>query len=203
MYRKFWKRVFGIIFSLGFFLIFWWVYIVVGVLVRIKLGSPIIFKQRRPGLNEKIFIMYKFRTMTDEKDENGRLLSDEKRLTDFGKMLRATSLDEIPEFFNVLKGDMSLVGPRPLLIAYLKEYNKRQLRRHEVKPGITGLAQVNGRNSISWEEKFDYDIKYVDNFNIILDMKIIVATIKKIFIHEGISQEGDATMEDFTGDMNG
>ncbi|MDP0507288.1 MAG: sugar transferase [Fusobacterium sp. JB019] len=203
MYRKFWKRVFGIIFSLGFFLMFWWVYIVVSILVRIKLGSPTIFKQRRPGLNEKIFTMYKFRTMTEEKDENGRLLSDEKRLTDFGKMLRATSLDEIPEFFNVLKGDMSLVGPRPLLIAYLKEYNKRQLRRHEVKPGITGLAQVNGRNAISWEEKFDYDIKYVDNLNIILDMKIIFATIKKIFIHEGISQEGEATMEAFKGGENG
>jgi len=199
MYRKFFKRPFDIICVLGFFLIFWWVYIVVAILVRKKLGSPVIFKQRRPGLNEKIFTMYKFRSMTDEKDEFGNLLSDEIRLTKFGKILRSTSLDEIPEFFNILKGDMSLVGPRPLLIAYLERYNKHQLRRHETRPGVTGWAQVNGRNAISWEEKFDYDVEYIDNCSFILDMKIIFLTIKKIFVKEGISQEGNATMEAFKG----
>lgn len=199
MYRKFFKRPFDIICVLGFFLIFWWIYIVVAVLVRKKLGSPVIFKQRRPGLNEKIFTMYKFRSMTDEKDEFGNLLPDEIRLTKFGKMLRSTSLDEIPEFFNILKGDMSLVGPRPLLVAYLERYNKHQLRRHETRPGVTGWAQVNGRNAISWEEKFDYDVEYVDNCSFIMDIKIIFLTIKKIFVKEGISQEGNATMEAFKG----
>lgn len=199
MYRKFFKRPFDIICVLGFFLIFWWIYVVVAILVRKKLGSPVIFKQRRPGLNEKIFTMYKFRTMTDEKDEFGNLLPDEIRLTKFGKMLRSTSLDEIPEFFNILKGDMSLVGPRPLLIAYLERYNKHQKRRHETRPGVTGWAQVNGRNAISWEEKFDYDVEYIDNCSFVLDIKIIFLTIKKIFVKEGISQEGNATMEAFKG----
>lgn len=199
MYRKFFKRLFDIICVLGFFLIFWWVYIVVAVLIRKKLGSPVIFRQRRPGKNEKIFTMYKFRSMTDEKDEFGNLLSDEIRLTKFGKILRSTSLDEIPEFFNILKGDMSLVGPRPLLIDYLGRYNKHQLRRHETRPGVTGWAQVNGRNAISWEKKFDYDVNYIDNCSFILDMKIIFLTIKKIFAKEGISQEGSATMEAFKG----
>ncbi|MFK4785445.1 sugar transferase [Fusobacterium sp. MFO224] len=199
MYRKFFKRPFDIICVLGFFLIFWWVYIVVAILVRKKLGSPVIFKQRRPGLNEKIFTMYKFRSMTDERDKDGNLLPDEIRLTKFGKILRSTSLDEIPEFFNILKGDMSLVGPRPLLIAYLERYNKHQKRRHETRPGVTGWAQVNGRNAISWEEKFNYDVEYIDNCSFILDMKIIFLTIKKIFVKEGISQEGNATMEAFKG----
>lgn len=199
MYRKLFKRPFDIICVLGFFLIFWWIYIVVAVLVRKKLGSPVIFKQRRPGLNGKIFTMYKFRSMTDEKDDSGNLLPDEIRLTKFGKILRSTSLDEIPEFFNIMKGDMSLVGPRPLLIAYLERYNKHQLRRHETRPGVTGWAQVNGRNAISWEEKFDYDVEYVDSCSFILDIKIIFLTIKKIFVKEGISQEGNATMEAFKG----
>lgn len=199
MYRKLFKRPFDIICVLGFFLIFWWIYIVVAILVKKKLGSPVIFKQKRPGLNGKIFTMYKFRSMTDEKDDSGNLLPDEIRLTKFGKMLRSTSLDEIPEFFNILKGDMSLVGPRPLLVAYLERYNKHQLRRHETRPGVTGWAQVNGRNAISWEEKFDYDVEYVDNCSFCLDMKIIFLTIKKIFVKEGISQEGNATMEAFKG----
>ncbi|MGO3801506.1 MAG: sugar transferase [Fusobacterium sp.] len=199
MYRKLFKRPFDIICVLGFFLIFWWIYIVVAILVKKKLGSPVIFKQKRPGLNGKIFTMYKFRSMTDEKDDSGNLLPDEIRLTKFGKMLRSTSLDEIPEFFNIIKGDMSLVGPRPLRIKYLERYNKHQLRRHEVLPGVTGWAQVNGRNAISWEEKFDYDVEYVDSCSFCRDIKIIFLTIKKIFVKEGISQEGTVTMKEFKG----
>lgn len=199
MYRKFFKRFLDIIISLIFIFCFWWLYIVIAILVRVKLGSPVLFKQDRPGLNEKIFKMYKFRTMTDEKDKNGNLLSDAERLTNFGKFLRSTSLDEIPEFFNVLKGEMSLIGPRPLLVRYLERYTKEQLRRHEVKPGISGWAQVNGRNAISWEDKFKYDIEYVDKLNFLLDLKIIFLTIKKVFKTEGISQKGNATMEEFEG----
>ena len=199
MYRKFFKRFLDIIISLLFILCFWWLYIVIAILVRVKLGSPVLFKQDRPGLNEKIFKMYKFRTMTDRKDKDGNLLPDAERLTKFGKFLRSTSLDEIPEFFNVLKGEMSLTGPRPLLVRYLERYTKEQLRRHEVKPGISGWAQVNGRNAISWEDKFKYDIEYVDKLNFLLDLKIIFLTIKKVFKTEGISQKGNATMEEFEG----
>jgi pilin glycosylation protein pglB len=199
MYRKFFKRFLDIIISLLFILCFWWLYIVIAILVRMKLGSPVLFKQDRPGLNEKIFKMYKFRTMTDRKDKDGNLLPDAERLTKFGKFLRSTSLDEIPEFFNVLKGEMSLIGPRPLLVRYLERYTKEQLRRHEVKPGISGWAQVNGRNAISWEDKFKYDIEYVDKLNFLLDLKIIFLTIKKVFKTEGISQKGNATMEEFEG----
>ena len=199
MYKHFFKRALDIIYSLGFILCFWWVYILVAILVRTKLGSPVIFKQQRPGLNGKVFMMYKFRSMTDARDKDGKLLSDEERLPKFGKLLRATSLDEIPEFFNILKGDMSLVGPRPLLVQYLERYNERQARRHEVRPGITGWAQVNGRNAISWEQKFEYDVEYVEKCSFLLDMKIIFMTIKKIFIREGISQEGNVTMEEFRG----
>lgn len=201
MYRKYFKRILDIICSLGFILCFWWLYILVAVLVKRKLGSPVIFKQQRPGLNGKIFTMYKFRSMTDAKDKDGNLLSDAERLPRFGKLLRATSLDEIPEFINVLKGDMSLIGPRPLLVEYLERYNEEQKRRHEVRPGITGWAQVNGRNAISWEEKFKYDVEYVDKLNFFLDMKIVFLTIKKIVVKEGISQEGNATMEKFTGEV--
>ena len=201
MYRKYFKRLLDIICSLGFILCFWWLYILVAILVKRKLGSPVIFKQQRPGLNEKIFTMYKFRSMTDAKDKDGNLLSDAERLPRFGKLLRATSLDEIPEFLNVLKGDMSLIGPRPLLVEYLERYNDEQKRRHEVRPGITGWAQVNGRNAISWEEKFKYDVEYVDKLNFLLDMKIVFLTIKKIVVKEGISQEGNATMEKFTGEV--
>ena len=199
MYRKFFKRFLDIIISLIFILCFWWLYIVIAILVRIKLGSPVLFKQDRPGLNEKIFKMYKFRTMTDKKDKDGNLLPDSERLTKFGKFLRSTSLDEIPEFFNILKGDMSLIGPRPLLVKYLDRYSKEQLRRHNVRPGISGWAQVNGRNAISWEDKFKYDIEYVDNLSFLLDLKIIMLTIKKVLIRDGISQVGNATMEEFKG----
>ncbi len=201
MYRKYFKRLLDIICSLGFILCFWWLYIVVAILVKRKLGSPVIFKQQRPGLNGKIFTMYKFRSMTDSKDKDGKLLSDAERLPRFGKILRATSLDEIPEFINVLKGDMSLIGPRPLLVEYLERYSEEQKRRHEVRPGVTGWAQVNGRNAISWEEKFKYDVEYVDKLNFLLDMKIVFLTIKKIVVKEGISQEGNATMEKFTGEV--
>jgi len=199
MYRNYIKRLLDIVYSLGFILCFWWVYIIVAILVKKKLGSPVLFKQQRPGLNGKVFTMYKFRSMTDAKDKDGKLLSDEERLPRFGQLLRATSLDEIPEFFNILKGDMSLVGPRPLLVQYLERYNERQARRHEVRPGITGWAQVNGRNAISWEQKFEYDVEYVEKCSFLLDIKIIFMTIKKIFIREGISQEGNVTMEEFRG----
>ncbi len=199
MYRKFLKRLLDTVLSLFFILCFCWLYVIIAILVKVKLGSPVLFKQDRPGLNEKIFKMYKFRTMTDKKDSLGNLLPDSERLTSFGKFLRATSLDEIPEFFNILKGDMSLIGPRPLLVRYLERYTKEQSRRHEVRPGISGWAQVNGRNAISWEDKFKYDIEYVDNLSFILDLKIIILTIKKVFKSEGISQKGNATMEEFEG----
>lgn len=200
MYKKYFKRLFDIVSSVIFLLCFWWLYIIVAILVKKKLGSPVIFKQRRPGLNGKIFTMYKFRSMTDARDKNGKLLSDAERLSKFGNLLRATSLDEIPEIINVLKGDMSLVGPRPLLVEYLSRYSKEQARRHEVRPGITGWAQVNGRNAISWEEKFKYDVEYVDSCSFLLDIRIIFLTIKKVFVKEGISQEGNVTMEEFKGE---
>ena len=175
------------------------VMLVTAILVRIKLGAPVIFKQERPGLNGEIFCLYKFRSMTDEKDKDGNLLPDEIRLTKFGKMLRATSLDELPELINILRGDMSVVGPRPLLVRYLPRYNAHQARRHEVRPGFTGYAQVNGRNAISWEGKFDLDVKYVDSISFIGDWKIIFKTVKTVLIREGISSERSATMEEFMG----
>ena len=187
MYRKFLKRFLDIIISLIFILCFWWLYLIIAILVRMKLGSPVLFKQDRPGLNEKIFKMYKFRTMTDEKDKNGILLSDAERLTKFGKFLRSTSLDEIPEFFNILRGDMSLIGPRPLLVEYLNYYTDDEKKRHNVRPGISGLAQVNGRNSLSWEEKFKYDIEYVEKLSFLFDFKIVLLTIKKVLKREDIS----------------
>ena len=201
MYKKYLKRVLDIVCSVIFIFSFWWLYIIVAIMVRIRLGSPILFKQERPGLNGKIFTIYKFRSMTNMKNKDGKLLSDEERLPRFGKILRATSLDEIPEIFNVLKGEMSLVGPRPLLVEYLPRYNEFQARRHEVKPGITGWAQINGRNTISWENKFKYDVEYVDKYDLIFDLKIIYLTLKKVIIREGISQEGNATMEDFIGEI--
>ncbi len=175
------------------------VFLVVGILVRKNLGSPVIFTQERPGLNEKIFKMYKFRSMTDEKDENGELLSDEVRLTKFGKLLRSTSLDELPELFNILKGDMSIVGPRPLLVSYLSLYNEEQKHRHDTRPGLTGLAQVKGRNSISWDEKFKYDIEYIGNCSFWLDAKIVLETFVKVLKRSGISADGQATIEPFKG----
>lgn len=169
------------------------------VLVRAKLGTPVFFTQARPGLHGKSFTLYKFRTMTDNRDENGTLLPDAVRLKSFGRFLRAASLDELPELINVLKGDMSLVGPRPLLMQYLDRYTPEQARRHEVRPGITGWAQVNGRNAITWEEKFKLDVWYVDNWSMWLDIKIIAMTIWKILKREGISHPGQATMEEFKG----
>ena len=173
--------------------------LVTAILVRRKLGSPVLFKQDRPGRNEKIFKLYKFRTMTSETDAEGKLLPDEVRLTDFGKKLRSTSLDELPELFNILKGDMAVVGPRPLMVKYLPRYNKHQARRHEVRPGFTGLAQVHGRNSISWEEKFSWDVKYVDNITFLGDLKIIFQTVSVVLHHSGISSESSVTMEEFMG----
>ena len=178
------------------------VMIITAILVRTKLGSPVIFKQERPGLNGKIFTLYKFRTMTDKKDENGNLLPDEIRLTNFGKKLRSTSLDELPELFNILKGDMAVVGPRPLLVRYLPRYNEHQARRHEVRPGFTGYAQVNGRNSITWEEKFDKDVYYVDHVTFLGDWKIIFQTVGTVLKKEGISSDTSATMEEFMGSMS-
>ena len=199
IYLRFLKRPMDFILSLFAIIFLSPVLIIVGVLVRVKLGSPVFFKQKRPGLNEKIFTMYKFRTMTDEKDETGDLLPDSVRLTKFGRRLRSTSLDELPELFNILKGDMSIVGPRPLLIQYLELYNDHQKRRHEVRPGLSGLAQVNGRNAISWEDKFDLDVEYVDSVSFIGDLKIILLTIKKVFVKEGISSDTSDTMEPFGG----
>ena len=199
LYRLYFKRPMDFILSLLAIIVLSPLFIVTGILVRTKLGSPILFKQNRPGLDEKIFTMYKFRTMTDQKDENGELLPDHIRLTKFGKMLRATSLDELPELFNILKGDMSIIGPRPLLVQYLPLYNDYQQRRHEVRPGLSGHAQVNGRNAISWEDKFNLDVEYVDNVSFIGDWKVILLTIQKVFIKEGINSDTSVTMEHFKG----
>ena len=199
MYQKYIKRGLYFILSLVASIILSPVMLIVAVLVRIKLGSPVLFKQPRPGKNEKIFNMYKFRTMTDARDENGELLPDEVRLTKFGKTLRSTSLDELPELFNILKGDMSIVGPRPLLVRYLPLYNERQKHRHDVRPGFTGLAQVNGRNSISWEEKFEWDVKYVEHVTFLQDCRIILKTIGVVLKRDGISSTTSATMEEFRG----
>jgi len=199
LYRLYFKRPMDFLLALLAIIVLSPVIVVTAILVRTKLGSPIIFKQNRPGLNGKLFMMYKFRTMTDQKDENGELHPDHIRLTAFGKMLRATSLDELPELFNILKGDMSIIGPRPLLEQYLPLYNTHQKRRHEVRPGLSGYAQVNGRNSISWEDKFNLDVKYVDNVTFMNDLKIILLTIKKVFIKDGISSESSVTMEAFEG----
>ncbi len=201
MYRNHIKRGIDFMLSLAALIILSPVFVMVMILVRIKLGSPVIFKQERPGKNEKIFCMYKFRTMTDEKDADGNLLPDEIRLTSFGKKLRSTSLDELPELINIIKGDMSIVGPRPLLVSYLPLYNESQKKRHEVRPGFTGLAQVNGRNSISWEEKFEWDIKYVEKVTFIEDLKIVFRTIKTVFMREGISSATAVTMEPFRGNI--
>ena len=198
-YDRYIKRIIDFILSLIAIIVLSPVIIVTSILVATKLGRPVIFKQQRPGLDEKIFTMYKFRSMTDERGENGELLPDEVRLTRFGKKLRATSLDELPELFNILKGDMAIVGPRPLLVSYLPFYNYFQKQRHFVKPGITGYAQINGRNAISWEEKFEFDVEYIKSINFFLDIKIILLTVKTVFLKEGINSESNATMEDFKG----
>ena len=199
MYRLFFKRFFDIALS-GMALLFLWpVLLIVAILVRAKLGSPVIFCQERPGKGEKIFKMYKFRSMTDERDKCGNLLPDAVRLTKFGRLLRSTSLDELPELWNIFKGDMSIVGPRPLLVQYLPLYNEEQRHRHDVRPGLTGLAQVNGRNAIAWEERFAFDVMYTRNISLLMDAKIILLTVKKVFIREGIHSEASATMEAFKG----
>lgn len=197
MYSKYIKRILDLGLSLIALIILMPVMLVIAILVRIKLGKPVIFKQKRPGKNEKIFTLYKFRTMTDEKDEQGNLLPDSVRLTKFGKFLRSTSLDELPELINIIKGEMSIVGPRPLLVEYLPFYNEKEKHRHDVRPGLTGLAQVSGRNSIEWVEKFKEDIEYVNNITFIKDVKIVLKTFKKVFRKEGINQEGNVTMERF------
>lgn len=180
MYKHFFKRLIDFILSLIALIILSPILLIVALLVRTKLGSPVIFKQERPGLNEKIFTLYKFRTMTDDKDEQGNLLPDEIRLTKFGKLLRSTSLDELPELFNILKGDMSIVGPRPLLVEYLPYYKDEERLRHDVRPGLTGWAQINGRNATSWEERFEKDNEYVNNLSIFFDIKIIIKTVSKV-----------------------
>ena len=199
IYELYFKRLLDIACAIAALAVFWWLYIIIAVLVKIKLGSPILFKQERPGKNERIFLLYKFRTMTDERDAAGELLPDEVRLTRFGKMLRATSLDELPEVFNILKGDMSIVGPRPLLVQYLPLYNEFQKRRHEVRSGLTGYAQVHGRNAITWEEKFKLDVYYVDNISFWGDVKIVLDTVKIAIKREGISSGTSVTMEPFAG----
>ena len=202
IYRKYFKRLLDVLLAFIAIIILSPIMIVIAILVRLKLGSPVLFRQQRPGLNEHIFTMYKFRTMTDQKGTNGEILPDYIRLKKFGKILRATSLDELPELFNILKGDMSIVGPRPLLVKYLDLYSDQQKRRHEVRPGLTGLAQVSGRNSITWEEKFQQDIRYIDNISIGLDCKIILWTVKKVLILEGINSGNSETMEEFKGNSN-
>ncbi|WP_288313208.1 sugar transferase [uncultured Eubacterium sp.] len=199
MIYKYIKRILDIISSLLAIIILSPLLAVTAVLVKTKLGSPVLFKQERPGKDEKIFTLMKFRTMTDERDENGELLPDEVRLTKFGKFLRSTSIDELPELFNILKGDMSVIGPRPLLVEYIPRYNEHQHRRHEVRPGLSGWAQVNGRNTVSWEDKFDMDVHYVDNYSFAMDVKILFMTVLNVIKKEGISSETSATMEVFMG----
>ncbi|MBQ3149800.1 MAG: sugar transferase [Clostridia bacterium] len=199
MYASFFKRFFDIIISLAVLILLSPVFIVIAIAVRIRHGSPVLFCQERPGKDGKIFKMYKFRTMTNERDENGNLLPDEKRLTKFGQALRSTSLDELPEFFNVLKGDMSFIGPRPLLVSYLPLYSERQKKRHDVRPGITGLAQSSGRNLLAWEDRFEKDVEYVENLSFSMDIKIVFSTISGIIKKEGITSENSVTMEPFLG----
>jgi undecaprenyl phosphate N,N'-diacetylbacillosamine 1-phosphate transferase len=204
-YALFFKRLIDIVTSLFVIILFCWLYGIIAILVRVKLGSPVLFKQDRPGKidpktgKEKIFRLYKFRTMTDARDENGELLPDSERLTPFGAWLRRTSMDEIPELFNILKGDMSLIGPRPLLVRYLERYSEEQHHRHDVRPGLTGYAQAHGRNGVSWEDKFAMDVWYTKNVTFVNDVKIILDTIRTVVRHEGISSGTSATMEEFMG----
>ena len=197
IYKKYIKRPMDFILALIGIIVLSPVLLIIAILVRIKLGSPVLFKQGRPGLNERIFTIYKFRTMTNERDENGELLPDSMRLTKFGKFLRSTSLDELPELFNILKGDMSFVGPRPLSVMYLPYYTEEERLRHSVRPGLTGLSQINGRNTVNWEERFAYDIEYVNNITFINDMKIILKTILVVLKREGIVVSGTGKVIDF------
>lgn len=196
-YERYFKRLVDIFCALMALAVFWWLYVIVAVLVRIKLGSPVLFRQKRPGKDEKIFELYKFRTMTDEKDENGVLLSDEKRLTKFGRLLRSTSLDELPEAFNILKGDMSVIGPRPQLVRDMVFMTPEQRQRHGVRPGLSGLAQVRGRNAIPWEGKLATDLEYIKKITFLEDCKILLLTVKKFIYREDITAEGMETAEDF------
>ena len=197
-YEAFIKRMIDILISLLVIILFSWLYLILAIIVRINLGSPVIFTQERPGKNGRIFKMYKFRSMSDKRDENGELLPDYRRLNKFGRVLRSTSLDELPEFFNILKGDMSFVGPRPLLVKYLEHYNSFEMRRHEVRPGLTGLAQVSGRAALSWKEKFEKDVEYVDNVTFLTDLKIVFRTVKKVFKREDIEfKYGNQMIKDY------
>lgn len=203
LYKKFFKRLFDILVSSSALILLSPVFLLLIMIIRIKLGSPVFFSQKRPGKDGKVFKMYKFRSMTDERDQYDNLLPDNERLPEFGQKLRSTSLDELPELWNILKGDMSLIGPRPLLPSYLSLYNEFQKRRHEVKPGLTGWAQVNGRNNLNWPERFKLDVEYVDNISLWMDTKIIIQTIEKVIKKDGISSEESVTMEPFKGnDLN-
>lgn len=200
-YAKYIKRILDVCCALAAMIVFCWLYAIVAILVRVKLGKPVIFKQARPGKDEKIFNLYKFRTMTDERDENGELLPDDVRLTKFGRWLRSTSLDELPEAWNILKGDMSVIGPRPLLVKYLDRYNSEQHMRHCVRPGLTGLAMAKVRNSAGWEKKFELDIQYVNSVSFVLDIKIIFWTIAIVLKRKGINEDGFATNSEFVGEI--
>ena len=197
LYERFLKRVFDIILALIILTLFGWLYIIIAVLVKVKLGSPVIFCQERPGKNEKIFKLYKFRTMTDQRDEKGDLLPDEMRLTKFGKILRSTSLDELPEIFNILLGDMSFIGPRPLLISYLPYYTEKERHRHDVRPGLSGLAQVNGRNSVEWERRFQYDIQYVNRITFLGDVKIVLKCVQEVLMEDDVGDNTNAVEGNF------
>jgi lipopolysaccharide/colanic/teichoic acid biosynthesis glycosyltransferase len=197
-YEAFVKRTLDIIISLLVIVLFSWLYLILAIIVRVNLGSPVIFKQDRPGKDGKIFKLYKFRSMSDKRDENGELLPDKLRLNKFGRILRSTSLDELPEFFNILKGDMSFVGPRPLLVKYLEHYNSFEMRRHEVRPGLTGLAQISGRAALSWKEKFEKDVEYVDHVTFLTDLKIVCLTVKNVVKREGIEfKKGNQQIMDY------
>lgn len=197
MYKKYFKRPIDIFCALAAIIVFSWLYIIVAILVRIKLGSPVLFKQERPGKDGKIFKLYKFRTMTDERDEDGNLLPDDVRLTKFGRLLRSTSLDELPEAFNILRGDMSVVGPRPLAVVYIPYYTEEEMHRHDVRPGLSGLAQVNGRNALQWEDRFAYDIEYVNNISFSMDVKIVFMSALKMLKRSDIVERGTGEIVDF------
>ncbi len=197
LYERFFKRALDIFCSLMAILVFWWLYVIVAILVRVKLGSPVLFTQDRPGKNEKVFKLYKFRTMTDARDENGNLLPDNVRLTKFGKLLRSTSLDELPEVFNILKGDMSIIGPRPLLVSYLPWYSDREKLRHSVRPGLSGLAQVNGRNFLDWDSRLELDVQYVEKVSFLGDVKIILKTVSKFVKKQDIAVDTNQVEPNF------
>lgn len=196
-YEKYFKRALDVFCGLAALLVFWWLYVLVAILVRIKLGSPVLFRQERPGKNEKVFRLYKFRTMTDARDENGNLLPDEVRLTKFGRALRATSLDELPEVFNILKGEMSVIGPRPLTIQYLPYYSEEERRRHDVRPGLSGLAQVNGRNFIDWDHRLALDVQYVKKITFLGDLRIILQTALKFVKKEDVAVDTNKVEPNF------